>query len=172
MSQNSGERAHPPNNPGASCQQMKFKLDSFQSLIKTCYSICTLRVEARLYVQSKTYRLLTFLSRYTAYQRVAKQKLLILTAEIDLLTPNPYIIKTQKWSQKLTPSKFAKKHFSWPPQTSRLEHCFLGGTPGGGGGYSDLSWTGVCRSRLKPLPILKGKFVRKGYPFLRIFLEK
>ena len=37
------------------------------------------------------------------------------------------------------------------------------------GGYSDLSWTGVCARASKPLPIFKGDFGRKGYPFLRIF---
>ena len=40
------------------------------------------------------------------------------------------------------------------------------------GGYSDLSWTGVCRSSLKTPTIFKGDFGRKEYPFLRIFLEK
>ena len=40
------------------------------------------------------------------------------------------------------------------------------------GGYSDLSWTGVCRSSLKPIPIFKGDFGQKGYPFLRIFFQK
>ena len=66
---------------------------------------------------------------------------MILTAEIDLLTPNPYI-KTQKWPKYLLkPSKFAKKkqkqkqkqknkHFSWPLSDTHLEKSFfLGGTP-------------------------------------------
>ena len=40
------------------------------------------------------------------------------------------------------------------------------------GGYSDLSWAGVYRSSLKIPTIFKGDFGRKGYLFLRIFLEK
>ena len=40
------------------------------------------------------------------------------------------------------------------------------------GGYSDLSWTGCAARVSKPIPIFKGDFGQKGYPFLRIFLQK
>ena len=45
----------------------------------------------------------------------------------------------------------------------------------GGGGYSDLVPTGVCRwsqPLRKPVPIFKGHFGGKGYPLLRVFSPK
>ena len=40
------------------------------------------------------------------------------------------------------------------------------------GGVLRFELDGVCRSSLKPIPIVKGDFGQKGYPFLRIFLQK
>ena len=58
---------------------------------------------------------------------------------------------------------------------SGLGHIILRIQPKGappGGGTQIWVGQGCAAQALKPLPIFKGDFDRKGYPFLRIFLEK
>ena len=44
--------------------------------------------------------------------------------------------------------------------------------PPGGGGYSDLVPTGVCRWSRQTRTIFKGHFGGKGYPLLRVFSQE
>ena len=51
-----------------------------------------------------------------------------------------------------------------------IELCAKGHT--GPGGTQIWFGQGCATGASKPLPIFKGRFGRKGYPWLRIFLEK
>ena len=44
--------------------------------------------------------------------------------------------------------------------------------PGGGGGYSDLVPTGVCRWSRQTRTHFKGNFGGKGYPLLGVFIQE